>query len=132
MRFGACALVALAMLLAGASDGITATTTPTPNVRGVVLYGATPPGCYPGEPCDPPVKPAFLMFRRAGHLPARARLGVKGGFALHLSPGRYVLVLTPAVAVTRLVPATVLVPAKGSVKVTVHLIRMQVPPAPDS
>jgi hypothetical protein len=125
MRIGATALAALA-LFTSASDGLSAT--PTPNVRGVVLSGATAPGCYPGEPCDPPVKPAFLAFRRTGHALVRSHLGTHGGFALRLAPGWYALQLLPSMHGTKLKPSVVHVPASGTVQVTVHVTG---PPAPE-
>ena len=69
-----------------AGAGTTAAT--TPNLRGVVLSGAVAPGCYPGEPCDPPVGlSTYLGFRRTGHAMVRLRLARNGVFAIHLTPG---------------------------------------------
>src|SRR5262245_28300346 len=113
MRLGASALVALA-LIAGASDGTT--TASTPNLRGVVLSGAVAPGCYPGEPCDPPAGglATYLAFRRTGHAMVRVRLARNGAFAIHLTPGWYRLSLAPMGGTAKLVPPVVHVPTTGS------------------
>ena len=98
------------------------TATTSPNVRGVVLPAAVAPGCYPGEPCDPPAgAAAFLAFRRAGRPTVRARLGQHGGFALHLAPGVYTLGVVPAQPSSRIVPAAIRVPLVGTVRFTVRI-----------
>jgi hypothetical protein len=130
MRLGASILVALA-LFAGASDGTT--TASTPNLRGVVLSGAVAPGCYPGEPCDPPVGLAsYLGFRRSGHAMVRLRLARNGAFAIHLTPGWYRLSLAPMMGAAKLVPSVVHVPTTGIRRITVRVVRIAAPSRPAS
>ena len=124
MRLGASALLALA-LLAGA--GNSTTTASTPNLRGVVS-GAASAGCYPGEPCDPPVGlAAYLGLRRSGHPLVRIRLARSGVFAIHLTPGLYRLSLAPMVGAAKLVPSLVRVPSTGVRRVTVKVVRPAAP-----
>jgi hypothetical protein len=70
----------------------------------------------------------FLSFRRAGQPPVRVRLGLRGGFALHLAPGRYVLALAPAESGAHIVPAFVQVPARGVLSVAVRVVRAGMQP----
>ena len=98
----------------GLAAGI-ARAAPLPNVRGTVVAPAPMRGaCPPGEPCDPHIVGAFVLFTRGTRIVARVRV-VRGTFATHLAPGRYGIRLAPPLLGGRVVPATVVVPRTGVV-----------------
>ncbi|MGN6798413.1 MAG: hypothetical protein ACTHKS_09705 [Gaiellaceae bacterium] len=89
----------------------TSTGASRPNVTGKFVRSASISGCYQGEPCDPPPPAAFLVFTRNGHS-TRARIGVKGAFAVRLASGRYKVTLIPSQR-TGVLPASIRVPRTG-------------------
>ena len=91
-----------------------------PNVRGVVLRPGASGACFEGEPCDPPIVAAFVVFSRSGRTVARARVGANGGFALHLAPGLYDVVTAPAQR-GRLTPSAIRVPRLGVIRLRLVL-----------
>jgi hypothetical protein len=101
--------VAIVALVLAALGGAATVKT---NVRGIVVGGPAVT-CPRDQPCDPVLKPAFVVFSRAGRTPVRARIGPSGGFAVHLAPGRYAIRLAPPQR--RLTPSSVRVPAAGVV-----------------
>lgn len=120
-------VVALGLLACGSvppGSSASSPTGPTPtgdaalNVRGTLDRGAAPQ-CPAGEPCDPPIVAAFLVFSQPGKPDIRVRTGADGAFAVHLDPGAYSISAAPALN-GRLEPNQVRVPSSGTVDL--HLV----------
>jgi hypothetical protein len=92
------------------------------NVTGTIDRG-TAPTCPAGEPCDPAMVAALLVFSRPGSPDVTARVGGDGSFALHLEPGGYTIAAAPPSFQGTLVPSTVRVPASGSVHLSLHIAK---------
>jgi hypothetical protein len=103
------ALLAVTLVASTSSGGAVA-----PNVRGTFVAINQSSSCYPGEPCDQPPAPAFLVFTREGHA-TRAHLGAHGTFAVRLGAGLYRVSVVPSRG-TSVRPATVRVPAVGVIR----------------
>lgn len=91
------------------------------NVTGTVDRGPSPT-CPAGEPCDPPMVAAFLVFTRPGAPDVTVQ--VRGdAFALHLEPGSYTIAPAPPAFQGELQPSSVRVPATGVVTLRLHIVR---------
>src|SRR5512133_2855944 len=99
-------MLAVTSIGAATSSGASA-----PNVTGKLVRSSPNVGCYQGEPCDPPLQAAFLVFTRNGHS-TRARLGENGAFAVRLASGLYHVTEWPSQSST-VSPASIRVPTTG-------------------
>jgi hypothetical protein len=96
--------------------------TPDVNVTGTIDRGSMPT-CPAGEPCDPAMVAALLVFSRPGSPDVTVRVAGDGSFALHLEPGSYTIAAAPPSFQGTLVPSTVRVPASGSVHLSLHIAK---------
>jgi hypothetical protein len=100
----------------------TATNASEVNVSGTIDRGPMPT-CPAGEPCDPSMVAAMLVFSSAGGPEVTTRVGGDGSFALHLDPGDYSIAAAPPAFGGELVPSRVLVPKTGVVTLHIHIAR---------
>jgi len=111
-------LVACGSVPAGSPDS-SGSPTPTKtsdlavNVRGTIDRGPIA-SCPPGEPCDPPIVAAFVVFSQPGKADVRFKVGAGGAFAGHLDPGAYSVSAAPPPN-GRLDPHQVRIPSTGTV-----------------
>jgi hypothetical protein len=96
--------------------------TPDINVTGTIDRGPMPT-CPAGEPCDPAMVAALLVFSRPGSPDVTVHVAGDGSFALHLEPGTYTIAAAPPSFQGTLVPSTVRVPASGLVRLSLHIAR---------
>ncbi|HSS60908.1 MAG TPA: hypothetical protein VLK30_05570 [Candidatus Limnocylindrales bacterium] len=95
--------------------------TPDMNVTGTVDRG-TMPTCPAGEPCDPQMVAAMLVFSRPGSPDVQVPVRGDGSFAVHLEPGLYSITPAPPAFHGELQPSTVRVPATGAVTLSLHIV----------
>jgi hypothetical protein len=86
---------------------------------GSVRSGPTQP-CPAGEPCDPPIVGAFIVFSQPGKQDIRTSVSGTGDFALRLDPGYYTISITPSPMNRRAQPNDVRVPSTGAIEL--HLV----------
>jgi hypothetical protein len=98
--------------------------TPAMNVLGTLDRGTAQP-CPPGDPCDPAIVGAFLVFSQPGKPDIRTSVSGGGDFALQLSPGYYTITAAPSPANGRLQPGDVRVPSTGTIEL--HLVLLRTP-----
>lgn len=96
--------------------------TPDVNVTGTIDRGTTPT-CPAGEPCDPQMVAAMLVFSRPGSPDVQVPVHGDGSFAVHLEPGLYSIAPAPPAFHGELQPSTVQVPAAGAVTLSLHIVR---------
>jgi hypothetical protein len=78
-------------------------------VHGTVLRGPTKPVCEMATPCSEPAAGLVLVFQR-GAAKTRVRTDAKGGYAIHLRRGTYLVSITPPAKIGRgIEPRTVVV-----------------------
>ena len=92
------------------------------NVHGTLDRG-TVQNCPPGDPCDPALVGAFLVFSQAGKQDVRTGVSGSGEFTLHLDPGSYSISAAPAPRSGRLQPSDVRVPSTGTVELHLAVVR---------
>jgi hypothetical protein len=97
---------------------------PAVNLLGTLDRG-TAQSCPPGDPCDPAVVGAFLVFSQPGKPDIRTSVSGSGEFALHLDPGSYTISAAPSPMRGRLQPGDVRVPSTGAVDL--HLVVVRTP-----
>ncbi len=91
------------------------------NVTGT-LEGGAAAACPSGEPCDPHMVAATLIFSSPGKPDATARVGADGSFALHLDPGDYEIAPAPPSSQGKLEPSEVRVPGTGTVTLRLRIV----------
>ena len=106
-------LALVAIVVAAIAACTAAAKTTAPNVRGFLDRGSVTVTCFPGEPCDPRIVGAFVVFTHAGRLPVRARVHADGSFALRLPPGAYTIAAAPPPRTGQVTPSRARVPRKG-------------------
>ena len=89
------------------------------NVHGTLDRGPVQ-NCPPGDPCDPAIVGAFVVFSQPGKQDVRTSVSGIGEFALHLDPGSYTITAAPSPRSGRLQPSNVRVPSAGTVEL--HLV----------
>ena len=94
------------------------------NVLGTLDRG-TVQNCPPGDPCDPALVGAFLVFSQPGKPDVRTGVSGSGQFTLHLDPGAYTISAAPSPTGGRLQPGDVRVPSTGTVEL--HLVVVRTP-----
>jgi hypothetical protein len=94
------------------------------NVLGTLERG-TVQNCLPGDPCDPALVGAFLVFSQPGKPDVRTGVSGSGQFSLHLDPGAYTISAAPSPTGGRLQPSDVRVPGIGTVEL--HLVVVRTP-----
>ena len=91
------------------------------NVSGMLVRGPVAT-CPPGEACDPQMTGAMLIFSRSGTADVSVFVSGDGTFALHLEPGAYTVRAAPPPLKGRLQPASVRVPATGSLQLHLEIV----------
>lgn len=84
------------------------------NVRGTIDRGPAVT-CPSGEPCDPAITAAYVVFSQPGKPDIRVKVDPSGAFALHLDPGAYAISAAPPPQRGKLAPDTIRVPDQGTV-----------------